>query len=128
MSEFELNLLRQRSLEAIRQKARRGELQFRLPVGFRWTRQGKVELDPDRRVQNAVQLVFTKMAELGSARQGAVVVSWREDDASVACSGLAGTRRPVEAAGVQHDLAHAEESDVRRRLCLRQDGIADQGS
>ena len=37
MSEFELNLLRQRSLEAIRQKARRGELQFRLPVGFRWT-------------------------------------------------------------------------------------------
>src|SRR5579863_5270554 len=28
MSEFELNLLRQRSLEAIRQKARRGELQF----------------------------------------------------------------------------------------------------
>jgi DNA invertase Pin-like site-specific DNA recombinase len=34
MSEFELNLLRQRSLEAIRQKARRGELQFLLPVGF----------------------------------------------------------------------------------------------
>src|SRR5437588_2934680 len=85
MSEFELNLLRQRSLEAIRQKARRGDLQFRLPVGFRWTRQGKVELDPDRRVQNAVQLVFTKMAELESARQGAVVVWWREDDASVAC-------------------------------------------
>ncbi len=40
MSEFELNLLRQRSLEAIRQKARRGELQFRLPVGFRWRRSG----------------------------------------------------------------------------------------
>ena len=49
MSEFELNLLRQRSLEAIRQKARRGELQFRLPVGFRWTQNGKVEIDPDRR-------------------------------------------------------------------------------
>jgi DNA invertase Pin-like site-specific DNA recombinase len=69
MSEFELNLLRQRSLEAIRQKARRGELKFRLPVGFRWSHHGKVELDPDRRVQNAVNLVFTKMAELGSARQ-----------------------------------------------------------
>jgi DNA invertase Pin-like site-specific DNA recombinase len=69
MSEFELNLLRQRSLEAIRQKARRGELQFRLPVGFRWTRHGKVEVDPDRRVQNAIQLVFTKAGELGSARQ-----------------------------------------------------------
>src|SRR4051812_12170207 len=69
MSEFELSLLRQRSLEAIRQKARRGELQFRLPVGFRWTRHGKVELDPDRRVQNAIQLMFTKAGELGSARQ-----------------------------------------------------------
>jgi hypothetical protein len=69
MSEFELNLLRQRSLEAIRQKARRGELQFRLPVGFRWKQNGKVEIDPDRRVQEAVHLVFAKMAELGSARQ-----------------------------------------------------------
>ena len=33
MSEFELNLLRQRCQEAIRQKAQRGELQFTLPVG-----------------------------------------------------------------------------------------------
>src|SRR5438445_6080672 len=70
MSEFELNLLRQRSLEAIRQKARRGELQFILPVGFRWALNGKVEMDPDRRVQEAVRLVFAKLAELGSARQG----------------------------------------------------------
>jgi DNA invertase Pin-like site-specific DNA recombinase len=69
MSEFELNLLRQRSLEAIRQKARRGELQFRLPVGFRWTPNGKVEIDPNRRVQEAIYLVFAKLTELGSARQ-----------------------------------------------------------
>lgn len=40
MSEFELNLLRQRSFEAIRQKARRGELRFALPVGYLWTAQG----------------------------------------------------------------------------------------
>ena len=69
MSEFELNLLRQRSLEALRQKASRGELQFRLPVGFCWTQNSKVEIDPDRRVQQAVHLVFPKVAELGSARQ-----------------------------------------------------------
>jgi hypothetical protein len=49
--------------------ARRGELQFRLPIGFRWAPNGKVEIDPDRRVQEAVHLVFTKMVELGSARQ-----------------------------------------------------------
>jgi DNA invertase Pin-like site-specific DNA recombinase len=69
MSEFELNLLRQRSLEAIRQKARRGELQFCLPVGYHWTQNGKIEIVPDRRVQQAVQMVFSKMTELGSARQ-----------------------------------------------------------
>ena len=69
MSELELNLLRQRSLEALRQKARRGELRFRLPVGFRWTQNDKIEIDPDRRVQQSVHLVFTKMTELGSARQ-----------------------------------------------------------
>jgi DNA invertase Pin-like site-specific DNA recombinase len=69
MSEFELNLLRQRSLEAIRQKARRGELRFHLPIGFIWSESGKVEMDPDRRVQQAISLVFAKMTELGSMRQ-----------------------------------------------------------
>jgi hypothetical protein len=69
MSEFELNLLRQRSLEAIRQKARRGELKFHLPIGFVWSENTKVEMDPDRRVQQAIHLVFSKMTELGSARQ-----------------------------------------------------------
>jgi DNA invertase Pin-like site-specific DNA recombinase len=67
MSEFELNVLRQRSLGAIRQKAQRGDLRVRLPVGFCWNE--KVELDPDLRVQNAIRLVFGKFQELGSARQ-----------------------------------------------------------
>ena len=61
MSEFELNLLRQRSFEAIRQKARRGELKFRLPIGFSWSGSGKVEVDPDRRVQETIRLVFDKL-------------------------------------------------------------------
>jgi len=69
MSEFELNLFRQRSMEAIRQKAGRGELRFRLPAGYGWTDQGKIEMDPDARVQQALRLVFTKMTELGTVRQ-----------------------------------------------------------
>jgi len=69
MSEFELSVLRQRSLEAIRQKAQRGELRFCLPVGYCWGPSGKIELDPDLRVQNAIHLVFHRFQELGSARQ-----------------------------------------------------------
>ena len=81
MSEFELNLLRQRSLEAIRQKAGRGELQFLLPVGLCWTGTGKIEKDADRRVQQAIQLVFTKMTELGSVRQ--VLLWFRQEKISL---------------------------------------------
>jgi DNA invertase Pin-like site-specific DNA recombinase len=81
MSEFELNLLRQRSLEAIRQKAGRGELQFLLPVGLCWTASGKIEKDPDQRVQQAIQLVFAKMMELGSVRQ--VLLWFRQESISL---------------------------------------------
>ncbi|MGA9627712.1 MAG: recombinase family protein, partial [Bryobacteraceae bacterium] len=77
MSEFELNLFRQRSMEAIRQKAGRGELRFRLPAGYCWTANGKVEMEPDARVQQALRLVFTKMIELGTARQ---VLLWLHNE------------------------------------------------
>lgn len=69
MSEFELTLLRQRSLEALRAKAKRGELQFGLPVGLCWTKSGRVELEPDLRIQEAIGLVFHKYEEVGSVRQ-----------------------------------------------------------
>jgi DNA invertase Pin-like site-specific DNA recombinase len=69
MSEFELNVLRQRSEEAIRQKAKRGELQFCLPVGYCRGLNQKIELDPDLRVQNSIRLVLGRFQELGSARQ-----------------------------------------------------------
>ena len=81
MSEFELNLLRQRSREAILQKAQRGELQFLLPVGFCWNVSGKIEIDPDQRVQQAIQLVFGKLVELGSVRQ--TLLWFRQQDVSI---------------------------------------------
>src|SRR5215218_621093 len=68
LNEYELDLLRQRSLSARHAKARRGELVVAAPVGF--VRAGdRLEKDPDRRVQEAIGPVFDKVAELGSARQ-----------------------------------------------------------
>lgn len=68
LNEYELDLLRQRSLTARHEKARRGDLVVAAPVGF--IKVGdRLEKDPDRRVQDAIRLVFDKVAELGSARQ-----------------------------------------------------------
>jgi hypothetical protein len=65
---YELDLLRHRSLSARYEKARRGELIVAAPVGF--VKVGdRLEKDADRRVQEAVILVFDKVAELGSVRQ-----------------------------------------------------------
>jgi DNA invertase Pin-like site-specific DNA recombinase len=68
LNEYELDLLRQRSLSARYEKARRGELVVAAPVGF--VKAGdRFEKDPDQRVQKAITLVFDKVEELGSARQ-----------------------------------------------------------
>ena len=68
LNEYELDLLRQRSLAARHEKARRGELVVAAPVGF--VKVGdRLEKDPDRRVQAAIRLVIDKVAELGSVRQ-----------------------------------------------------------
>lgn len=68
LNEYELDLLRQRSLSARYEKARRGELVIAAPVGF--IKVGdRLEKDPDRRVQAAIRLVIDKVAELGSVRQ-----------------------------------------------------------
>src|SRR5712671_2046830 len=69
LNEYELDLLRQRSLAARYEKARRGELIVAAPVGYVKTADQRLEKDPDRRVQEAIGLVFTKFSELGSARQ-----------------------------------------------------------
>jgi DNA invertase Pin-like site-specific DNA recombinase len=68
LNEYELDLLRQRSVEARRQKALRGELLIVSPVGYLKGEQ-RLEKDPNQRVQEAIALVFRKVLELGSVRQ-----------------------------------------------------------
>ncbi len=69
MSEMELSLFRQRSFEALRQKARRGELLLTVAVGYVKMPNNRIEKDPDRRVQEAITLVFTRFAALQTVRQ-----------------------------------------------------------
>jgi DNA invertase Pin-like site-specific DNA recombinase len=69
LNEYELDLLRQRSLEARYEKARRGELIVAAPVGYLKTGEQFLEKDPDQRVQHAVLLLFRKFFEIGSVRQ-----------------------------------------------------------
>ena len=69
LNEYELDLLRQRSQEARRQKASRGELVVAAPIGYHKTADQRLEKDPDRRVQEAIHLIFRKFFELGTVRQ-----------------------------------------------------------
>ena len=69
LNEYELDLLRQRSLEARRAKAKRGELIVMAPVGYRKSDDQRLEKDPDRRVQEAIRLVFDQFERIGSVRQ-----------------------------------------------------------
>ena len=69
LNEYELDILRLRSVEARREKARRGELIILAPVGYVKTSDGRLEKDPDVRVQEVVTLIFRKTLELGAARQ-----------------------------------------------------------
>ncbi len=91
MSEYELSLMRQRGTAARDSKAKRGEYRFMLPPGLCWNEAGKIEVDPDEHVADAIRLVFAKFRELGSAPQ---VFLWLRS---------AGIRMPV----------------VLRNVCLR---------
>jgi DNA invertase Pin-like site-specific DNA recombinase len=95
LHEYELELLRQRSVEARREKARRGELLIGVPAGFLKTEGQQIQQDPDRRVREAVALVFRKFCERGSARQ--TLVWFHQEGLELPiwlASGTTGWRRP----------------------------------
>src|SRR6266568_8977798 len=67
MSEAELHWLRQRLLGGKLAKAQQGQLRMRLPVGLVYDPTGRVVLDPDDEVREAVRLVFELCTPHGSA-------------------------------------------------------------
>ena len=90
LSVVELKVLRQRLQAGQESKARRGELFKRLPVGYARDGTGKVVLHADRRVCEAIRLVFSKFRELWSVRQ---TFQWfRDHDVELPANPIQGTR------------------------------------
>lgn len=75
MSEAELHVLRARLIGGMLNKARRGELQCRVPIGFVYDAAGRVVLDPDQQVQQTIRAFFETFRRTGSAT--ATVKSFR---------------------------------------------------
>jgi len=69
LSVVELKVLRKRLIEGMRNKARRGELFRAIAPGYVLDPLGRLVIDPDQRVRDAISLVFEKFRETGSARQ-----------------------------------------------------------
>ena len=77
MSEMELSVFRQRSMEAMKQKASRGELFLTVAVGYVKAGDNRIEKDADLRVRAAINLVFRKFAEVQTIRQ---VLVWLKQE------------------------------------------------
>ena len=71
MSEAELHFLKARMRGGVINKARRGELEMRPPVGLVYRDDGVLILDPDAEIQGAMRLVFETFDRTGSAMQTA---------------------------------------------------------
>ncbi len=69
MPEMELSLLRQRSVEALKLKAARGDLHTTVAIGYVRSEDDRIEVDADLRIQAAIAAVFARFAQAGSIRQ-----------------------------------------------------------
>src|SRR5437016_2026052 len=65
ISEVELHILRQRLDRGRLNKAQRGALLQRVPLGYERSRANRIELDSDEQVRATVMLLFDKFDELG---------------------------------------------------------------
>lgn len=67
LSEAELHVLRARLRGGILNKAKRGELKMRLPIGFVHTEADKIVRDPNQQIQKSIFLLFELFRQTGSA-------------------------------------------------------------
>lgn len=93
LSELELGLFRARSQAAVQEKAKRGEFYGIVAVGYKKTKEGRLEKEPDLRVQRSLEFVFEKFPQFGSARQ---LVRWlREEQVTIPRKEYIGDDSPI---------------------------------
>ncbi len=66
MSEAELYIIRARLTGGMLNKASRGELKLRLPVGFLYDLKERVVLDPDKQIQGIIRHLFSTFRRTGT--------------------------------------------------------------
>lgn len=93
MSEMELSLLRQRSVEALKLKAARGDLHTTVAIGFVRSDDDRIERDPDLRIREAIAAVFARFVQAGSVRQ--TLLWFRREHIELPAALYEGTRRSV---------------------------------
>lgn len=93
LSEMESSIFKQRSQAAMKQKAARGEFHTSVAIGY--LANGKyLEKDPDKRIQQAIHLVFAKFRALRSVRQ--VLIWFREEKINLPTIKYYDGRRTIE--------------------------------
>ena len=66
MSEAELHMLKSRMLQGLYHKAQKGELKFKLPVGYQFDPEDKIIKALDEQVTHIIDLTFKKFFEIGT--------------------------------------------------------------
>lgn len=89
MSEFELNLFRQRARKAFEMKVAAGHAMWEVPVGYTRNEDDRIEKIADRQIQAAIQSVFSKFRKFGSARQTTL---WFQENEVPLPEAIGGTR------------------------------------
>lgn len=68
ISEAELYQIKNRMHRGRLNKAHRGELKTRLPIGFEWSYKDKIVKNPDESIRSAIYNVFSLFKQIGSVR------------------------------------------------------------
>jgi DNA invertase Pin-like site-specific DNA recombinase len=120
MSEAELHLIRARMRGGLLNKAKRGELATPLPFGFAYDDEGRVVLDPDQQIQQAIRSVFDAFRRVRlSVWSGEGVSRTRLAVSSIDSAARRSCRSRLGRSRAQQSYTYSSQPSVRRRFLLR---------